>query len=554
MKAKILTIFCTIHFTLCTLNSAAQERFIRILPDSTWSQYMLAIHEYQDSIVCLNSYPVFDTLPVTPVTGYTFQCKYYKFDKNNIHNPYRLKTYVIDSATNQPEPFCVIKKTQSLIHAGSIFKSNPADTIFGQNVAAYIREIGYSSLDSIASKIIDPIANAQVRRVFKKKNRIYVSFLNGLLPPNFYNTYSAPCYTLACYDTSFNLIWQKSDYITPHNNNFQSSDIIEAPNNQLILGGTETWNYWDGILPNGQPNYQNELYANGYIWKLDSLGNRLWSKMLPYRDSTVSREPLLKALPDSTFLAIYTETFNNYGNQEVSDSADIKVAKYDFDGNLIWCKRLSNEFRTFFQIPITQNVFVMWNTQLLDLADNKLLLLTNNNAAAWLLKMDYDANIEWVRKIEADTVCLLGNTYVYDVDIAADNSFYMCGNIERFPSECSTVNNYSKTGFVMHVDKFGCLEPNCQLTDGIPKLSFESEIVLYPNPTTDEINISYGGVFDTGKPITITISNYTGQVVFTKQYTTTYATINVSDFTNGLYVVTLAQEGKQSVNRKVVKR
>ena len=77
--------------------------------------------------------------------------------------------------------------------------------------------------------------------------------------------------------------------------------------------------------------------------------------------------------------------------------------------------------------------------------------------------------------------------------------------------------------------------------DNVIEVSETMDISIYPNPATDEINIVTGGVFDTGKPITVTISNYTGQVVFNNTYNTTYATINLNNFTNGLYIVTLSQ-------------
>ncbi len=567
MKQILLTFFLFYNLQFTINNCKAQERFVRILDDTTYTHLLFTIKEHEDSLILSNVYPIYhDSIPVW--YNYTNQTRLLKFDKNNIHGPYRFKIHYVDTVlSNQFEPKGFIKEQNTLTYIASLVVNDSTDTLFLKHFYPYLGVVNNSNLDLVHSTLLPPYVNGVVVNVKSINNLIYVTYLNDSLETSIYfnfpngltNGYSGPRYTLACYDTSFNLLWHKSDYTTPNNGNYMSSDLIKADSGTYIVGGTETYNSFE-MVDGGQgqqvPFYTGDLYANGYIWKLDSLGNRLWSKMLPYRDSTVTREPLLKALPDSTFLAIYTETFNNYGNQEISDSAGLKIAKYDYEGNLIWCKRLKEDL--IMKVGNTygwMNGFVSFSTQLLDLNDNKLLLLLNTEMAGLLIKMDYDGNIQWGRQIEADTACIYSQTYVYDVDIAADSSFYLCGNVSRYVDfHCPEITSFGKPGFVMHVDKFGCLEPGCQLTDGIEKLSFESEIVLYPNPTTDEINITTGGVFDSNKPITISISNYTGQVVFANQFTTTFANINVKDYANGLYIVTLAQQGKQSVYKKVVKR
>lgn len=61
----------------------------------------------------------------------------------------------------------------------------------------------------------------------------------------------------------------------------------------------------------------------------------------------------------------------------------------------------------------------------------------------------------------------------------------------------------------------------------------ETELRIYPNPTKGNINIDYKGLAD------ILICDYTGRVVYKKLKANTSEAISVSDFTDGLYIITL---------------
>lgn len=80
----------------------------------------------------------------------------------------------------------------------------------------------------------------------------------------------------------------------------------------------------------------------------------------------------------------------------------------------------------------------------------------------------------------------------------------------------------------------------------------EKEFSVYPNPASDEINVKWISGY-TGKAATITVTNQLGQTVATQKLgavTNEIETINVSQLTNGMYILSVQSEDKQTIHRK----
>lgn len=85
--------------------------------------------------------------------------------------------------------------------------------------------------------------------------------------------------------------------------------------------------------------------------------------------------------------------------------------------------------------------------------------------------------------------------------------------------------------------------------------SKDVEIVkTYPNPASEDLNIILASKTDASYELSL--SNLNGQQVFkgnqTVQKGLTYASINVSDFRNGFYLLTVSQNGKNIATHKIV--
>jgi len=109
--------------------------------------------------------------------------------------------------------------------------------------------------------------------------------------------------------------------------------------------------------------------------------------------------------------------------------------------------------------------------------------------------------------------------------------------------------------WVIDVDEYCCTtewDSICQLTYNycdsswtgpIPaRITLEEALVLYPNPTSDKININ--------KNVDINVFNYIGDIIISKQ------NINVLDVTklsSGMYMLQITYKNK-TINKRIIKK
>ena len=87
----------------------------------------------------------------------------------------------------------------------------------------------------------------------------------------------------------------------------------------------------------------------------------------------------------------------------------------------------------------------------------------------------------------------------------------------------------------------------------IKEIKNNSKLFIFPNPATDKINISFP--VSSSQHITTKIFSVTGEVVFKEENKTgaNYfsETIDVKDFSNGIYFLSVKME-KEMITRKIV--
>jgi hypothetical protein len=81
--------------------------------------------------------------------------------------------------------------------------------------------------------------------------------------------------------------------------------------------------------------------------------------------------------------------------------------------------------------------------------------------------------------------------YLYDVDQSPDGGFIMVGEVRDTAEDV-----VRQQGWLLRVDEYGCLVPDCHLDDEVPTASAEVEnaprLLLYPNPASEELRIYFG--------------------------------------------------------------
>jgi hypothetical protein len=143
----------------------------------------------------------------------------------------------------------------------------------------------------------------------------------------------------------------------------------------------------------------------------------------------------------------------------------------------------------------------------------------------------------------AYTYCILGN---FD-DSNTLRSPYGCGNC---------VNNQS----YFLVDDFCVSSDSLLCNGGINQLPCntsvlgdypQDDVLISPNPAFEQIVISYGN----SQSVELSLSTTTGQVIFfRKDFDTFSSVINLSEFSQGIYLLKISINGNKQVVKKIIKQ
>jgi len=89
---------------------------------------------------------------------------------------------------------------------------------------------------------------------------------------------------------------------------------------------------------------------------------------------------------------------------------------------------------------------------------------------------------------------------------------------------------------------------------GFNPVTYQNSIKIYPNPTSDQITIDFGGNYSTMNGYTLKITNSLSQVVYTTPINTQTTTVDLSTWTgNGIYFVHLIDASSNTIDiRKIV--
>ena len=129
-----------------------------------------------------------------------------------------------------------------------------------------------------------------------------------------------------------------------------------------------------------------------------------------------------------------------------------------------------------------------------------------------------------------------------------------CQTLLPIPGETNQVFTATTNGlYAVIITKIGCEDTsgcyNLVLTD-IADNNFEYNPVVFPNPTSGELNIDLQQFYNT---ISIVVKNSTGQLISTNQYRSTRkVTLNING-DSGIYFVGIMVNKRKSITLKVLK-
>jgi PKD repeat protein len=172
--------------------------------------------------------------------------------------------------------------------------------------------------------------------------------------------------------------------------------VKQAPDGGYILGG------WSESDSSGDVSHHNFGWADYWLLKTDSLGNKQWDKMFGGTEPEWFQSLVITS--DNNYLIGGWSGSDSTGNvsHHSHGSYDYWIVKVDSLGNIIWDKLYGgtgeDDF-TYFS-PTTDNGFILsgwsWSTAGADKTENNL-----GNTQSWALKIDSIGNIIWDKTIFA---------------------------------------------------------------------------------------------------------------------------------------------------------
>ncbi len=163
--------------------------------------------------------------------------------------------------------------------------------------------------------------------------------------------------------------------------------------------------------------------------------------------------------------------------------------------------------------------------------------------ASWLTKLGKKGQVLWSRNdtLSYDPIFFHTDPYLSGVVALPSGSIIAAGNyIDTDPS-------FRSQGWVIKVDKDGCIIPGCNPTTSSTNIAaLVEDFSIYPNPTTSQITIEGQGDFE------VQVYDAKGQLIFAPKMIHQGGQIALDHYPAGMYFVKIHQDHK-ILTKKVIK-
>jgi hypothetical protein len=351
------------------------------------------------------------------------------------------------------------------------------------------------------------------------------------------------------------LLWHKyfSGLAPNYYDALNSKSLIKYETNKILIGGS--------ILhtPGNKEDYRFHIK----LIMTDTLGDVLWERT--YSEDTLNPRCFgLTKTNDSGVL--YCGHNGRY--DDVSNGFDYKshITKLDVNFDLEWRLNIGKykgeilSFRNILAINDSQFV-ALGNTG----ANNETEPLYETGLYGWLVKFNINGELLWDRKYIKVPHVSNSATYakhdLYDVAITKDSGFVMVGQSRSYSSD--NIPGPAQQGWLVKVDKHGCLIPNCQQYDNVDTTTTDTTVVqppvaipenvLYPNPANTSLYY-YHMQTDTTQQQTAYMYNLQGKLVqqFNLSDSNITYSIDVTNFASGVYIFSIKNKNGDFIRREKV--
>jgi len=340
-----------------------------------------------------------------------------------------------------------------------------------------------------------------------------------------------------------NLVWRKYFTGIAANNyiRYRSTSLIKYNINQILIGGS--------FIDLGIDN--EDFRSHTKLTMTDTLGNLLWERTY-WEDSINWYCNGLTKTADGGVL--YCGKDGEYWDSDNSLNYKMHITKLDANFDVEWRFKMSDfkgELNNLENIlAINDSVFVAVGNSSNDDLEN-----LENGRYGWLVKFNIKGEVIWSRKYikvpHVTNIPTYAQHYLYDVAITKDSGFVMVGQSRSYASD--NIPGPPQQGWLVKVDKHGCLVPNCQQYDNVDTTTIDTTVVqppelvpenvLYPNPASSSLYY-YHTQTDTTQQQIAYMYNIQGELVQQFNLTDTNITyiIDITNFASGLYVFKVSEK------------
>jgi len=359
-------------------------------------------------------------------------------------------------------------------------------------------------------------------------------------------------------DTAGNLLWAKQLATdTTLSRVYPKSISVDAAGNVFIVGIFEgTVDFDPDVTTTHTVTTQS---VNGFLLKLDALGNFVWMKRLGNDNDIIFGHYEINAVAaNATGNTYVTGSFTgtvDFGSVQLisAGNSDIFIAKTDAAGNFIWAKQFGSindaEAGSTLTLDASDNVYIAGDyrgTVDFDPGSGVSNLSTRGYTDNFVLKLTSAGDFVWAKGYGGS-----GNDEHISCIHVKDNSVYTVGKFAKTVNFDSDGNNnltaaYKGTGAYLP-DAF--IHKMNQNPTGVRETKKELQVAVYPNPATRQFKVDLDG---SGlKDVDVMIYNMQGTLLLKTTVSTTKKEVNVNDLIKGVYLLKI-QKGNSFATSKLV--
>ncbi len=323
-----------------------------------------------------------------------------------------------------------------------------------------------------------------------------------------------------------------------------SECIVSLNDSILILGGSREKTY----MQDKDFDYQTQLIA------VDTMGEVLWQWRSP-EDQLQQGAQSMVATPDGGLIVVTALGTEEFINAESTYIAwDCYIFKLNSDLEEEWgtvvADGIPNPLHKLMKvIPVSDGSgYLAVGIQGVTYTDGD---INEENAAdigGYLVKISPEGEKLWTRVIiHPDLPTFIEYHELYDVAETTDGGFLAVGR----SVDLSGTEEVPSQGWLLKVDEYGCLVPGCHLVSSAEDPRELPQLLLYPNPVEDVLNV-YLGPWTNEKEVTFRIVDVQGKVWQKRRATVADATylLAVNQLSAGAYFLQLIDVSGQVLNSK----